>query len=252
MSKSHPTSVCLLAIIAIACLATPIALADIKPSTQKQTKKIGWIEPVQKNIEGWTVDVDPQLISGKHKQLGTKALAMLRNHLQRISILVPKQQLSKLQQIGIWIEYSHPELGNMQYHPGAKWLVDHGYDPRLNKKVHITQAANLLKREQLLKHPAVILHELAHGYHDQFLTFEHKGILAAYKKAMAEGAYDNSLLYNGQKVRHYAATNHKEYFAEATEAYFYKNDFYPFVAAELKIYDPTAYALMQQIWGGRK
>ena len=35
-------------------------------------------------------------------------------------------------------------------------------------------------------------------------------------------------------VEHYAATNHKEYFAEATEAYFYKNDFYPFVRGELK------------------
>ena len=28
--------------------------------------------------------------------------------------------------------------------------------------------------------------------------------------------------------------NHKEYFAEGTEAYLYRNDFHPFVAAELE------------------
>ncbi len=30
-----------------------------------------------------------------------------------------------------------------------------------------------------------------------------------------------------------------EYFAEGTEAYFYRNDFYPFVRAELKDHDPV-------------
>ena len=57
------------------------------------------------------------------------------------------------------------------------------------------------------------------------------------------------LLYTGQKVRHYALTDHKEYFAESTESYFGVNDFYPFVRAELKEHDPAMYALMEEIWG---
>jgi hypothetical protein len=40
-----------------------------------------------------------------------------------------------------------------------------------------------------------------------------------------------------------------EYFAEATEAFFGTNDFYPFVRAELKRHDPAAYELMNELWG---
>jgi dipeptidyl-peptidase-4 len=101
----------------------------------------------------------------------------------------------------------------------------------------------------MIKHPAVILHELAHAYHDQILDFEHPEIIAAYDAAMEKGIYNRALLYDGKIVKHYATTNHKEYFAEATEAYFYRNDFYPFVRAELKQHDPVGHALMENVWG---
>ena len=39
-----------------------------------------------------------------------------------------------------------------------------------------------------------------------------------------------------------------EYFAEATEAYFGANDFYPFVRAELKEHYQKRYALMERLW----
>ena len=128
-------------------------------------------------------------------------------------------------------------------------LVNHGHDPRLTRKVHITQARELLSRGQMIKHPAVVLHELAHGYHDQILSFEQPEILAAYKKARESGTYTNVLLYTGQRVKHYALTDHKEYFAEGTEAYLYRNDFYPFVRAELKEHDPTLHEALVKIWG---
>ena len=50
-------------------------------------------------------------------------------------------------------------------------------------------------------------------------------------------------------MKHYATTNHKEYFAEATEAYLYHNDFYPFVRVELNKHDPAAFSLMEKVWG---
>jgi len=50
-------------------------------------------------------------------------------------------------------------------------------------------------------------------------------------------------------VKHYGASNHKEYFAEATEAYLYRNDFYPFVYGELKEHDPAGFAVMEKTWG---
>jgi dipeptidyl-peptidase-4 len=66
---------------------------------------------------------------------------------------------------------------------------------------------------------------------------------------MEQGLYDEVLTYTGEKVRAYAATNQMEYFAEGTEAYFYRNDFYPFLGVELKEHDPALYKLLEEIWG---
>ncbi|MBT4866083.1 MAG: metallopeptidase, partial [Planctomycetaceae bacterium] len=128
-------------------------------------------------------------------------------------------------------------------------LVAHGHDPRLVNHVHIPRAKQLFDRRMWAKHPYVVLHELAHSYHDQVLSFDQPAIVAAYDDAKGKGIYDKVLLFTGAKVRHYALTNHKEYFAESTEAYFGVNDFYPFVRAELKEHDPTMFVLMQKIWG---
>ena len=215
-------------------------------------KKVGWVETVKLDLQGWTVHADKKLVDGDAKAIGARALSMLDNHLERIAILMPEKQLADLRKLEIFIEHSHPELGNMQYHPGLDWLNGRGYDPRLVKKVHIPQATELLSRQQMLKHPAVILHELAHAYHDQVLGFDEPSIIKAYDDAMKAGIYEKSLLHTGETVKHYATTNHKEYFAEATEAYLYHNDFYPFVNAELKQHDPAACAVMEKFWGTAK
>jgi dipeptidyl-peptidase-4 len=239
-------------LVALAWVTAPPASGqDNKSPTADQPKTPPAVrfDPVLRDIEGWKVHVDPALLDGKHKEEGGKALTMLANHLQRIRILVPAAPLAKLQTIEIWIEQDHPRLKSMQYHPSRDWLVEHGHDPRLTRKVHITQARELLSRGQMLKHPAVVLHELAHGYHDQFLGFDDPGILAAYRKARDSGSYTNVLLYTGQKVRHYGLTDQKEYFAEGTEAYLYRNDFYPFVRAELKEHDPALHEVLVKVWG---
>ena len=54
--------------------------------------------------------------------------------------------------------------------------MKNGYDPTLEKRVHIPRAENLLKRSTWQKHPYVILHEPAHAYHDQILSFNNKEI----------------------------------------------------------------------------
>jgi hypothetical protein len=227
---------------------------DVKPGAKKEAAEKVHFDPVIKDIEGWTVHIDLKLFDGEHAEGGARALKMLANHLQRIAILMPKERLEEMRKLELWIEHDHPDI-NVEpgpYHPGAGWLIARGYDARLAKKVHVTRAASLLERHHMIKHPAVILHELAHSYHDQILGFDEPRIKAAYEKAMQAGLYDKVLLYTGQKVRAYAAADHKEYFAEGTEAYFYRNDFYPFVRAELKEHDPVLHALLEDIWGPMK
>ena len=232
--------------------ACQLAVAnDVKPNPYSTPEKVEAVRfnPMVQEIEGWTVHIDPQLLEGEHSADGTRALKMLANHLQRIAILLPEEQLARMQKLEIWIEHHHPTLGAMQYHPNPGWLKSHGHDPRLAKKVHIPRAKSLFSRHQMIKHPAVVLHELAHAYHDQYFGFDDPRFIKAYKKAKAAGIYEKVLLYNGKRVRHYGLSDHKEYFAEGTEAYFYRNDFYPFVRAELKEHDPELHDLLAEVWG---
>jgi hypothetical protein len=234
-------------IIMLAAIFSVSLLADDKP--QIDTEKGIRFHPVRKQIEGWTVFVEPVLLQDGEDSVGQEALKMLSNHLQRIAILVPAEPLMKMRGLELWIERNHPTLKSMQYHPGKRWLTEHGHDPRLVKKVHIPVANQLLSRQQMLKHPMVILHELAHAYHDQILGFDQPDILKAFEIMEASGSYEKVLLYTGKTVKHYGLTNHKEYFAEGTEAYFYRNDFFPFVRAELKLHDPTLHDVLLKIWG---
>ncbi|MDA0920390.1 MAG: metallopeptidase [Planctomycetota bacterium] len=235
----------------ILLLTTPTrqSLADDRKSEPPAKETAGFYDPVERQIEGWTIDVDPRLLHEENRELGEKAMKALGNHLQRITYIVPEKQLAQLRTMRIWLELDNPVLGNMQYHPGKGWLVNNGHDPRLVKHVHIPKAKQLLDRGMWAKHPYVVLHELAHAYHDQILDFNNAEVLATFNAAKEAGIYEEVLLYTGQKVRHYGLSNQMEYFAESTEAYFGVNDFYPFVRAELKEHDPRMYEQLEKIWG---
>ena len=146
-------------------------------------------DPVVQQIEGWTVHVDPELLEGEYARgEGAQALEMLANHLQRIKVVGPDERLAQLQKLEIWIEREHPTLKSMQYHPNIEWLKSHGHDPRLAKKIHIPRARALLDRQQMLKHPFCVMHELAHAYHDQVLGFGYPPIVQGVRRG-EEGRY---------------------------------------------------------------
>jgi hypothetical protein len=224
-----------------------LGFALLCPPVLAIAEESGFYEPVEQQIEGWTVAVDPRLLAEEER--ASQTIACLANHLQRIKYILPEDRIVPLQRVRIWLELDNPNLGNMQYHPDRGWLVAHGHDPRLAKHVHIPRAKELLDRRTWAKHPYVVLHELAHAYHDQVLDFEEPRIKAAFEAAKEQKVYEEVLLFTGAKVRHYALTNHKEYFAESTESYLGVNDFYPFVRAELQEHDPRIYALLESIWG---
>ena len=205
-------------------------------------------DPVYEQLEGWTIAVDPKLMLPENDEIRRKSFTALANHLQRVKYVVPAARVKQLQKLRFWIELENPTLGNMQYHPGRGWLIDNGQDPRLVKHIHIPHAEELYVPHMWFKHPYVVMHELAHSFHDQLLDFDNPEILDAFNKATEAGIYDNVLLYTGDQVPHYGLNDQKEYFAEATESYFGHNDFYPFVRAELALHDPPAFAAMEKFW----
>jgi hypothetical protein len=164
---------------------------------------------------------------------------------------VPAPSVAKLQKVRLWVEDREPHHPCMAYHPDPGWLRDHGMNPDKARCVEIANARNFLKWTH--EQPWMVLHELAHAYHHQFLDdgFENPEVAGAYRKAMDAKAYASVLHYDGKDVKAYATTNPMEYFAEATEAFFGSNDFYPFVRAELRKHDPAAHDLLAEVWGAR-
>ena len=103
--------------------------------------------------------------------------------------------------------------------------------------------------------PNFALHELAHAYHDRVLPrgFDNEEITAAYHRVKSNGRYDKVERWFGSGrpntfERAYALNSPAEYFAETTEAFFSRNDFFPFTREELKEHDPKMFELLSDLW----
>ena len=198
-----------------------------------------------RQIEGWRVLVNRKLLA--ETNLCDRTIKVLSMQLYQVTRVMPGLALAKIRQIPIWVELDDPLFSGMCFHPSRDWLETHGVNPAKTDAVELANAKNFL--DWSLEQPCMVLHELSHGYHHRFLGDDYAGILRCYEHARAAGLYESVLRANGHHERHYAMTNEKEYFAESTEAFFGTNDFYPFVRAELKEYDPEMYALQREVWG---
>lgn len=205
------------------------------------------------SIEGWNVLVNERLFADEAKATG-KALELLRVQLQEIVRVVPSTAVAKLREVTLWFSPEYPgEKPKAEYHPGAAWLRENGRNEAMVKSVEFTNVRNF--EAETKRMPNFTLHELAHAFHDRVLDggFDHAEIKAAFERAQAAGSYDQVERWFGDgrpntRERAYALTNPMEYFAETTEAFFSRNDFFPFTRKELRRHDPEMEALLARLW----
>ena len=199
-------------------------------------------------LDGFSLVVEISLIKSR-AQTWAAVRTELHRQLLGINRVIPKPALQKLNRVPIYIHNTSPETRCMAYHPGAQWLREHSMNPAMEHAIEIGNADNFLSWTE--QQPWMVLHELAHAYHHRFLPngFENKEVATAYRFNLDAKRYDAVLHWDGKTTAHYAKTNPMEYFAEASEAYFGQNDFYPFVKAELKTHDPEGFAVIAKVWG---
>lgn len=229
-------------------LLTGTAKPATKPTEPKPADPPQPVSRTARELEGWTVRVDDRLLEPANQELATRALKFLEAKLAEIKVVVPAERLKELQEVTIVLDLSCGKLKSMQYHPDAGWLKANGFPTDLAKCVHLPRAADVATRRNINEQPWVILHELAHAFHDQKLSFDESRLKAAHEKFKQSGRGDATLLYNGKRVKHYALTNQMEFFAEMTESYFGVNDFFPFNRAELQEAEPEIFQLLTEIW----
>lgn len=197
-------------------------------------------------IQGFTVLVNPEVLI--HKQETAEMRKELESQLKAIAREVPAKRLASLRRAWIWVEWEKKKSGAAEFHPSAEWLKSNGYNPAKAGHIELSNARNFVAWSRSAQ-PWMVLHELAHAYHHLVLGENCKSIEAAYKHAVETKLYESVAYCGGGKQKAYALTNAKEHFAELSEAYFGRNDFFPFVRSDLKKHDPQGYQLMEQIWG---
>ncbi len=205
-----------------------------------------------RDLAGWTVFISDALKTQEPEATG-KAITILEGQLANIVKVVPAPAVAALRHVPIWMTPPPPKgRPGCEYHPDGAWLDNNGRDPAMAKGVQMSNIAHF--EEEANRMPWFTLHELSHAFHDQVLGFDDEDIKAAYVEARAGGSYDKveRWLGNGRPntfERAYAMTNEKEYFAESTEAFFGRNDFFPFTRDQLKKHDPRMCSLLERVWG---
>jgi hypothetical protein len=198
-------------------------------------------------LEGWTIHVSDELRRSAPAKTD-EALRLLGEQLKEVARVIPLEPLAQLRQVPIWLSplpQGFKPTG--EYHPDVRWLKDNHRNPRMAKGVEFTNITRFAA--EIKRMPMMALHELAHAYHDRVLSFDEPRIMAAYEDAVKSGKYDKvQESSTGTVQKAYALTNHKEYFAELTEAYFGENDFFPFNRAQLQKHDPAMCELLGELW----
>ena len=204
-----------------------------------------------RTVEGWTVHLSDGLMSTQ-KDLTESALKLLEQQLHEIIRVVPAKAVVKLREVPLWFSPEYPGTrARAEYHPGAEWLRQNKRNPQMAKGVEFTNVKDFAA--EMKRMPNFALHELAHGFHDRVLGNNQAEVIAAYERAKASGTYDNVErgFGDGRPNTHekaYAMTNHMEYFAESSESFFARNDFFPFNRAELHQHDPQMEQLLERLW----
>lgn len=205
---------------------------------------------LRENIAGWTLRVYKEL-HYQRKRLTTRVRKKLRRDLIQITKLVPPMFTRFLRLVPIWEQHDARwgKFDEFKFHyfstQAGPWLAQNGINKDKAGSISMSGGSYFLRSEDGA--PMLLLHELAHAYHEQVLGYDHPELIAAYNKARANGSYNKVARIDGKKTKHYGIRNVREYFAEGTEAYFGQNDHYPYNRRDLQKHDPELARLMKKL-----
>lgn len=230
-----------------------IKAAAVARDQQASSGKAEFVRETRE-VSGWKVHIHQALLDGQRAET-ERALALLKKMLDEIIRTVPAPAVAELRKVPLYFSPPYPgKSAGAEFHPDAGWLRDNGRDPVMAKAVEFSAVADF--EQEMNRMPNFALHELAHAFHNRVLPdgFDNADLKAAYQRAKAGGKYDKVERRRGNGKpntfeRAYAMTDPMEYFAEGTEAFFSRNDFFPFVRAELKEHDPELHDLLVRVWG---
>lgn len=243
MPPSHPfrlpgsVTALLVAVMPVVCL--PARAAELAATHETR------------DVLGWTLHVNKSLLAADPEATAT-AVTLLERQLAEVVRVVPPVAVAELKKTPLWFSPEYPGVPpRAEFHPDPGWLRNNGRDPAMARAIEFTNIR--IFPQECDRMPNFALHELAHAYHFCVLGFDDPTIKDAFERARAGGLYDKVERHHGggrpnSVGRAYALSNEKEYFAETSEAYFSRNDFFPFTREQLSAHDPRMVRVLETVW----
>jgi len=213
------------------------------------------MERETREVSGWTVRIDSRLLAKDEAKSTEHAVGLLKKQLDEIVRVVPPDAVTELRKVPLYFTtpYANAEA-RAEFHPSEDWLTENDREAEMAGAIEFTNTRTL--ESDIERSPYLVLHVLAHAYHNLTVPdgVDNQDVYDAYNKASGSGKYDKVEHYEGkgqkkQDVQAQAMTDEMEYFAENSEAYFGRNDFYPFTRGDLKKVDPECCTLLEKLWG---
>ena len=139
-------------------------------------------------MRSWTIHLSAEL--WREKPALTKAMfKIMDKQLERVENAIPEKALEQIRSVDVWISPAIPDVQpTAAYHPSVVWLKNNNRNPLMAKCVEITNVDNF--EFENVRMPYLMLHELAHAYHDQVLDFRNSKVRKAFEAARDSGGYD--------------------------------------------------------------
>jgi len=209
----------------------------------------------RRNLEGFTVYVNRQVLSHNADGFGRRPLDVLERELGDLKrILVPKI-VAVLQEVPVWAEWDdsekeRPGVLARYFYGRAEDLSKFGVDPRKLNCIEVLSLRRLaeIRRPGTALQQIIILHEMAHAVQHRVLGMQNLELDTIYQQAMERKLYQQVNDRFGRSGKAYASTAAAEYFAELSCAYLDSCNYFPFNNEQLKGYDPEGYKFVERVW----
>jgi hypothetical protein len=195
------------------------------------------------NIVGFSVNWS-RLAFTDREQFET-VFTLIESDLAKVTRILHDDILNSLRIVNIWMEENRENTGGY-FHPNRAYLASNNINTDKYMGIEFVNLKNFISWRS--SQPDMVIHELAHAYHFHFLGSENPEIKSAYLNAIQQNLYSEVAYVLGGQRKAYALTNHIEYFAEITEAYLGKNDYFPFGRQDLLEYDYEGFQVVKDIW----
>jgi len=194
-------------------------------------------------LEGWNVYIEQQLVDRNDVRVFL-AMRLLSEKLQQLKTLLPDRVLDQLRTVPIF--FSENKDFNAEFYFFEPYVYRTGQDISMMNGIEFRSISFFLEESKFS--PMLLLHEMAHAYHKMNYKRIDKIVMRAYRHAETHKLYQRVQSVTNQYARAYALQSPFEYFAELSESYFGRNNYFPFERDELKEYDPMGYNMVKKAW----